>query len=166
VAATQIFPGKIGTIAFGSYASPDYENADEVIPAVGTRTGVPAVQSINHLQFTLFVPAGPTPPGGWPVAIFGHGFGDSKNGAPWVVASSFANAGIATIAINVVGHGFGPLGTYTVSEPGGSPVTFFAGGRTSTRTATGRSTRPRASQQWARTRSSRTATGCVRPWST
>ena len=129
VAATQIFPGKIGTIAFGSYASPDYENADEVIPPVGTRTGEPAVQSVNHLQFTLFEPAGPPPHGGWPVAIFGHGFGDSKNGAPWVVASSLANAGIATIAINVVGHGFGPLGTYTVSEPGGAPVTFPAGGR-------------------------------------
>ena len=129
VVATQIFPGKIGTIAFGSYASPDYENANEVIPPVGTRTGVPAVQSVNHLQFTLFEPAGAPPAGGWPVAIFGHGFGDSKNGAPWVVASSLANAGIATIAINVVGHGFGPLGTYTVSEPGGSPVTFFAGGR-------------------------------------
>jgi hypothetical protein len=45
------------------------------------------------------------------VAIFGHGFTDSKNGAPWVVASSLGHAGIATIAINVVGHGFGAAGT-------------------------------------------------------
>src|SRR5205823_3860443 len=33
---TQALAGAgVGTIAFGSYASPDYENADEVIPAVG-----------------------------------------------------------------------------------------------------------------------------------
>jgi Bacterial Ig-like domain len=31
----------VGTIAFGSYESPDYETAAKVIPAVGTRTGKP-----------------------------------------------------------------------------------------------------------------------------
>jgi hypothetical protein len=81
------------------------------------------------VQFTLFVPAGTAPPGGWPVSIFGHGFTDSKNGAPWAVAGTLARAGIATIAINVVGHGFGPLGTYTVARVAGSPVTLPAGGR-------------------------------------
>ena len=33
------------------------------------------------------------PAGGWPVAIFGHGFGDSKNGAPPAVAASLARNG-------------------------------------------------------------------------
>jgi hypothetical protein len=56
------------------------------------------------------------PRAAWPTAIFGHGFTDSKDGAPWAVASSLAHAGIATIAINVVGHGGGALGTYTVSQ--------------------------------------------------
>jgi hypothetical protein len=51
------------------------------------------------------------------------------NGAPWAVASSLAHAGIATIAINVVGHGFGPNSTYTVSQPVGPTETFGAGGR-------------------------------------
>jgi hypothetical protein len=69
------------------------------------------------------------PAGGWPVAIFGHGFTDSMNGAPWVVASSLAHAGIATIAINVVGHGFGAASTYTVTPPVGPAETFSAGGR-------------------------------------
>ena len=127
--ALSIYPGSVGEVAFGSYASPDYENADEVIPLAGTRVGVPAVQSINQLGFTLFVPSGPTPAGGWPVAIFGHGFTDSKDGAPWVVASSLAHAGIATIAINVVGHGGGALGTYTVTRGDGSSVTLPSGGR-------------------------------------
>ena len=118
----------VGTLAFGNYDSPDYETAAKVIPAVGTATGVPAVQGVNHVQFSLFEPAGAAPPGGWPVVIFGHGFTDSKNGAPIAVAGSFARAGFATVAINVVGHGFGPLGTYTVTASG-TPVTFAAGGR-------------------------------------
>jgi dienelactone hydrolase len=129
VIATQVFPGSISTIAYGSFASPDYENSLQYIPPVGTRTGVPQVQSVNQLVFTLFLPSSPEPAGGYPVAIFGHGFTDSMNGAPWAVASSLAHAGIATIAINVVGHGFGPNSTYTVVEPGGTPVTFTAGGR-------------------------------------
>jgi dienelactone hydrolase len=127
--ALQVFPGSVGTIAFGSYDSPDYETAAKFIPAVGTKTGVPAVQGTNHVQFTLFEPAGAAPASGWPIVIFGHGFTDSKDGAPWAVASSFAHAGFATIAINVVGHGFGPNGTYTVSRTTGAPVTFPSGGR-------------------------------------
>jgi hypothetical protein len=69
------------------------------------------------------------PAGGWPVAIFGHGFTDSKNGAPWAVAGSLARAGIATIAINVVGHGFGALGMYSVNRVGAPAVVLPAGGR-------------------------------------
>src|ERR1700687_860693 len=127
--ALAIYPGSVGTIAFGSYASPNYETADAVIPATGTKKGTPTPQSTRQIQFTLFLPAGATPAGGWPTAIFGHGFGDSKGGAPWVVASSLAHAGIATIAINVVGHGGGALGTYTVLRTAGAPVTLPSGGR-------------------------------------
>jgi Big-like domain-containing protein len=127
-AALFLFPGSVASVAFGSYASPDYETAAKVIPAYGTATGTPVPQGTNQIQFTLFVPSGAAPAGGWPTVIFGHGFTDSKNGAPWVVASSLAHAGLATIAINVVGHGFGPLGTYTATTPAG-PVTFPAGGR-------------------------------------
>src|SRR5439155_344118 len=121
----------VRTVAFGSYASPDYETTAEVIPAIGTKTGVPAVQSTNQVQFTLWLPAGTAPVGGWPVAIFGHGFTDTKDGAPTVVAGTLARNGIATIAINVVGHGGGPRGTYTVSPAGvGVPeVTLPLGGR-------------------------------------
>jgi hypothetical protein len=119
----------VGTLAFGTYASPDYETAAEVIPAVGTATGTPAVQGTNQIEFTLFVPAGTPPAGGWPVAIFGHGFGDWKNGAPPVVAGTFARSGIAMIAINVVGHGGGPLGTYTINRVASPSVTLPLGGR-------------------------------------
>ncbi|HEY2370938.1 MAG TPA: Ig-like domain-containing protein [Gaiellaceae bacterium] len=124
----QLLAG-VGTIAYGSYASPDYENANEVIPAVGTKTGVPAVQSVNNLEFSLWLPAGAAPAGGWPVAIFGHGFTDSKDGAPLAVAGTLARNGIATIAINVVGHGGGPLGAYTAFLNNGATVTLTSGGR-------------------------------------
>jgi hypothetical protein len=120
----------VGTIAFGSYSSPDYETAAKIIPAVGTATGTPVPQGANSVQFSLFMPAGARPPGGWPVAIFGHGFTDWKNGAPPVVAGRLALNGIASITINVVGHGGGPLGTYTVGRTGGQPpVTLPLGGR-------------------------------------
>jgi hypothetical protein len=128
-AAVNAFPGAIGTVAYGSFSSPDYENASKVIPPVGTATGTPAQQGTNTLYFNLWLPSGPEPSGGWPVAIVGHGFTDSKQGFPITTASTLARNGIATIAINVVGHGGGPLGTYTVLRNDGAPVTFSAGGR-------------------------------------
>jgi hypothetical protein len=121
--------GGVGTIAFGTYASPDYQTAAKVIPAYGTATGTPVPQRTNQVQFTLFLPNGAPPAGGWPVAIFGHGFTDWKNGAPPAVAGTLARNGIASIAINVVGHGGGPLGTYTVERVGAPAVTLPLGGR-------------------------------------
>ena len=128
-AAVDAFPGKLGTVAYGSFSSPNYENASQVIPAVGSATGTPVVQGMNTLYFSLWLPSGPEPSGGWPVAIVGHGFTDSKTGFPITTASTMAKNGIATIAIDVVGHGGGPLGTYTVVRSDGLPVTFPAGGR-------------------------------------
>ena len=79
------------------------------------------MQSTNTLYFNLWLPSGPEPSGGWPVAIVGHGFTDSKQGFPLTTASTLANNGVATIAINVVGHGGGPLGTITVLGTTGRP---------------------------------------------
>lgn len=129
LAALNIFPGSISKIAFGKFSSPDFENSDQIIPEVASRSGVPAVQSTNELYFTLFIPAGPEPANGWPVEIFGHGFTDSKQGAPWAVASTMAANGVAVIAINVVGHGGGALGNLVVSQTTGQSVTLPDGGR-------------------------------------
>jgi hypothetical protein len=123
------FLAGVGTVAFGAFDAPDYETSSKVIPAVGTRTGVPAVQGTNRLYFNLFLPAGAAPADGWPVAVYGHGFTDNKNGSPFIVAGSMARRGIATIAINVVGHGSGPLGTLMVNRSIGGPVVLPAGGR-------------------------------------
>lgn len=129
LAALEVIPHTVGTIAFGRFRSPDYETAEKFIPPVGTRTGVPAVQSTAEVYFNLFLPAAPKPPAGYPVAIFGHGLGDSKQGGPLLVAASMAAQGIATIVINVVGHGGGALGTLTVNRLGLPVVTLLAGGR-------------------------------------
>jgi hypothetical protein len=130
VPALTAFGPVISTVAFGSYQSRDYETPGKFIPAYPTATGTPVVQAMNTIGFTLFVPAGAKPAAGWPVAIFGHGFTDSRAGAPWAVASSLASRGIASIAINVVGHGRGPLGTYTVTRSSGlPPVVLSDGGR-------------------------------------
>jgi hypothetical protein len=129
LAALNYIPGAVSEIAFGKYSSPDYEvHPGEYIPPVGTRTGTPAVLGVNDIYFNLFLPSGQKPQGGWPVAIFGHGNSKDKNDG-FLVAATLAEHGIATITINVVGTGFGPLGTLTVNSSAGSPVTFGAGGR-------------------------------------
>jgi hypothetical protein len=129
LAALHVSPNAVGQIAYGSFTSPDYQNAAKVIPATGTLSGQPQPLGSNQLVFQLFVPNGAKPAGGWPVAVFGHGFTDSMYGAPWTVASTLASKGIATIAINVVGHGGGNLGTLTVNRLNGAPVEINAGGR-------------------------------------
>jgi hypothetical protein len=128
VPALDVFPGSVGRVVFGTYDSPDYETPAKVIPPTGTGTGVPARQGTNTISYTLFIPAGAEPSGGWPVAIFGHGFTDSKQGAPWAVASSLAHSGIASIAINVVGHGGGAGGNLTIVTSSG-PTVIPDGGR-------------------------------------
>jgi hypothetical protein len=126
----DIYPGAVGGLAFGKYVSPDYEvHPGEYIPPVGTRTGTPVVQGTNDIYFNLVLPSGPKPEGGWPVAIFGHGGNGNKNEAMTWVAASLAHQGIATIIINGVGNGLGPLGTLTVNQTDGESVTFLAGGR-------------------------------------
>jgi hypothetical protein len=129
VAALYVMPGAVGQLAYGSFDSPNYLNAAKYIPAVGTLTGQPTVQGTEKLVFQLFLPSSAKPAGGWPVAIFGHGFTDSMYGAPWTVASTFASRGIATLSIQVVGHGGGAQGTVEVTVPGQSTVVLPAGGR-------------------------------------
>lgn len=126
----RVFPGVVGQLAFGKYRSPDYQvHPGEFLPPTGTRTGVPVAQNVREIYFNLVLPSGTRPTDGWPVAIFGHAGGDNKNAAMRVVAASMAQRGIATILINSVGHGLGPLGTLTVARAGATPVRFAAGGR-------------------------------------
>ena len=123
-------PGAIGTVAFGTYISPDYRNAQNVIPPTKTKTGAPVPLGENEITFDLYLPSGTPPPGGWPVAIVGHGAAVHKNNAtPVAIAAALAEQGIATIAINGPGNGGGPLSTLTVTRSDGTTVTILSGGR-------------------------------------
>jgi hypothetical protein len=130
-----LIPGVVGTMAFGKYTAPDYRvplgtpGGTNFIPPVGTRTGTPAVMFTKPVFFDLYLPAGTVPAGGWPVAIFGHGFEANRHQTIVTAAAKLAEHGIATIAINAPGHGGGSLGTLTVHLAGGGSMTFPAGGR-------------------------------------
>lgn len=124
----SVVPGVIGSVAFGKFSSPNYLVAGDVFPVWPSRTGTPVAQGAKDIYFDLFLPAGPRPAAGWPVAIFGHGFGADKDGAPYAIAAKLAEQGIALISINAHGHGFGAGGTQQVTTAAGV-VTFPAGGR-------------------------------------
>jgi len=161
--ALNVVPGAVGTIAFGRYSSPDYLTDQRFIPAIPTRAGVPVVQRRNDVYVDLYLPAGPQPANGWPVAIFGHGFGDQKNSTPLTVAAVFAAHGIATAAINVVGHGGGSGGMLTVNRLALPAVTLPSGGRGIDQNGNGTIDATEGVSAARRIRSSVTAMGCAKP---
>jgi streptogramin lyase len=118
----------VGTLAYGKFRSPNYLLPEVFIPEIGTRTVTPIPQGTNEIYFTLQLPLGQPPPGGWPVVIYGHGGGVTKDDFPLVFAGTMAANGIATISINAVGHGGGPLGTLDVTTANGT-TSIPAGGR-------------------------------------
>jgi len=148
---SQDRPGAVAKIAFGQYRSPNYLKSvkDSItlgtsvrIPAVGSYSGVPQVQTnpdpllpaelAPTKTVVVFIPSGTTPSGGWPVVIFGHGSGDTMLGSPFNVAAKMASHGLATSRIHSAMHGFGPSSTvhgHTICPRNGGPVTFSAGGR-------------------------------------
>ena len=113
---------------FGSYRAPSWLQADQTIPQTPTRDAGPAATGAARLPFVGVVPPGPAPAGGFPVAVFGHGFTASPTS---VLLSSVANtaAGIATVGTAVVGHGYGPDSRWSVQLADGTTRTFAAHGR-------------------------------------
>jgi hypothetical protein len=127
----RIIPDAVGVLAAGKFTSPVY-TTNTVMPAVGTRTGEPEVLGTEEVYFTVFLPSGPMPRGGWPVVIFGDG---QPGGTPWGsafnVAATLATRGLATVSIQPAWHGFGPLSTVTVTLLNRKTITFPSGGRNS-----------------------------------
>jgi hypothetical protein len=98
----------VGGVGVGWYWSPWYLTPERRIlegptlaPTRGATVDVP-------VPFVVVTPAGRPPAEGWPLAVFGHGYGGEMFGSTLLVAGSLARQGIATIAISVVGHGGGP----------------------------------------------------------
>ena len=123
----QVVPGAVGRIAYGTYASPDYQvHPGEYIPQVATRTGVPVVQGQNTIYFSLFLPSAERPAAGWPVVIFGSAVNQHYSAN---FASILASKGIATISINTPGAGFGPESSMVIQLADGTSVAIPDGGR-------------------------------------
>lgn len=114
---------------FGIYASPDYLTENQTIPGAPTAGEIPAAGTTRDIYFHVLLPRTAPPPGGYPVAIFGHGLGDNRFGAATIVANTLAAAGLATVAINAVGHGGGPGGMVVFTPPAGAATAFSLGGR-------------------------------------
>ena len=123
-------PGSIAKIAFGRFFSPEYRSAVlNAIPAYPTRTGKPIAQRLVPLIVEIFIPSGPRPPRGWPVALMGHGSTESMYNDAWAIAPELAAVGIATAAIHYAGHGGGERGTLDVVSRDGRVVVVPSGGR-------------------------------------
>jgi hypothetical protein len=106
-----------GTLVFGSYLAPNWLGPDVTIRQTPTRDLGPQPVSAARLPFVAVLPPGPAPEGGWPVAVFGHGF-TSSTSAVFLAAFTNAQQGIATIGTNVVGHGYGPESSWVITSDG------------------------------------------------
>ena len=116
-----------GTYAFGSFLSPSWLNGSRVIPQVPTKQAS-RVRGREQVGFTLIVPAGSKPAGGWPVAVFGPGITRSKYDL-FLAADENASRGIATASIDPAGHAFGPRSDAAVDSLTTGPVRFSGFGR-------------------------------------
>ncbi|MFB3828235.1 MAG: alpha/beta hydrolase family protein [Bryobacteraceae bacterium] len=127
-AVQSVLLAGVGRVAFGSYLSYRWLNDAQSIGLPPTAADV-AAPAAELIQYTAYLPETARPASGYPVVIFGHGLGDSRLGGPTAVASSFAQAGFATLAINAVGHGYGPQSSIILTDRGGTSAEIPGGGR-------------------------------------
>jgi hypothetical protein len=116
-------------VGIGWYWSPWYLTPERRIleaptlaPHRGAAVDVP-------VAFVVVTPTSRPPPEGWPLAVFGHGYGGEMLSSALLVAGSLARHGIATAAISVVGHGGGPESRLLVGLADGRTQTVRAPGR-------------------------------------
>lgn len=119
----------VGRIAVGTFTAPSFVNEKHQIPARPTGQAVPLPAATERLQFAVYLPATPPPPGGYPVVIApGNAGGD----AMWhssLYAGTFARHGMATITVNAFAFGWGPDGRMVIQEKNGTRVDLPYRGR-------------------------------------
>ena len=116
-------------VGIGWYWSPMYLTPERRIleaptlaPHRGAGVDVP-------VPFVVVTPTSRPPPEGWPLVVFGHGYGGEMLSSALLVAGSLARQGIATAAISVVGHGGGPESQLLVGLADGRSQTVRVPGR-------------------------------------
>jgi len=115
-------------IAFGSFQSPYFLDDQQLIATIPTGADVWLPRASKEIFFQVFLPATPAPAAGYPVVIAGHGLNGNRFDS-FAVAATLAARGFATMAINAVGHGFGPNGKVVLTDRTGSVTELPFGGR-------------------------------------
>jgi uncharacterized protein (TIGR03437 family) len=123
-----VFEG-VDRIVFGSYDSPNFLNERQYIAAGPSAEAVTLPGGTNAIQVHAYVPSSPMPEGGYPVVIFGHGIESNSFVPPTLASSTFARAGFVTLALNAVGHGYGPQSTLQLVQEGNALGDFAGFGR-------------------------------------
>ncbi|MBI4877958.1 MAG: hypothetical protein HY822_25290 [Acidobacteria bacterium] len=119
----------VDKIAFGSFRSPNFLDSGQTIPAAPTKQALETPAAAGRIQFHALLPAREKPAAGYPVVIAGHGFGDNRFASPSALASSMAAQGLAVVAINAVGHGYGPETRLLLRDKTGRTSEVDGGGR-------------------------------------
>jgi uncharacterized protein (TIGR03437 family) len=119
----------VDRIVFGAYQSPNFLNTGQYIPATGTADKLALPSSNNTISFHAYIPSSAMPSAGYPVIIWGHGYGDHSYLEAGLLASTFAQAGFATLAINAVGHGYGPKSVVQLVQGNNIIAEVSSGGR-------------------------------------
>jgi hypothetical protein len=107
----QVGCDHVGDVLAGDLIAPGYQ-----IPTPNPLTGgrpvpgpwadplAPMLIATQPIPVLAFVPRAPAGPRGYPVVVFGHGLGSSRQ-ALFAIASQLASRGIASVAIDWVLHG-------------------------------------------------------------
>lgn len=75
-----------------------------------------------------WIPSGPKPASGWPVKLVGHGLFDSRFSGPTLFASTFIGNSVV-MAIDAVGHGYGPGSKLRLTRNDGTTLDVATNGR-------------------------------------
>jgi hypothetical protein len=119
----------VGGVGIGWYWSPWYLTSERRILEGPTLTPFRSAGADRPVPFVVVTPPGRPPSGGWPLAVFGHGYGGEMFSSTFLLAGGLARQGIATVAISVVGHGGGPEGRLLVTPHDGRTLTVRVPGR-------------------------------------
>ena len=97
-------------IFVGRYTAPRFQSGE--IPYQGEGGGIsfvdgqPEIQGEEDLRFSLSVPEGEMPEGGWPIVLYAHGTGGNyQSFYRGEIGLSLAKKGLAVISIDQIHHG-------------------------------------------------------------
>ncbi len=107
--ATGIAHDHVGTIATGEITVARFRRDDIKTDLPDDETfdvidGIPQLQAIEAIPITFILPSTPAPAEGYPVIVYGHGLGASRDQL-LSFAEPLTSRGYALVGIDMVGHG-------------------------------------------------------------